>query len=126
MSERFRVVPVAAHESALGDETDGDTVFDAGVGEGERAERRGSVPILQYSREPNKYGPSHGHQDQTTLLDNLEFSGYLSSAAEEQKKLSPDLAVYDGQLKPLLRHLRCVSLPERLSICHRLLTVASL
>lgn len=56
MSERFRVVPVAAHESALGDETDGDTVFDAGVGEGERAERRGSVPILQYSREPNKYG----------------------------------------------------------------------
>lgn len=57
MSERFRVVPVAAHESAFGDETDGDTVvFDAGVGEGERAERRGSVPILQYSREPNKYG----------------------------------------------------------------------
>jgi len=57
MSERFRVVPVAAHESAFGDETDGDTVFDAaGVCEGERGERRGSVPILQYSREPNKYG----------------------------------------------------------------------
>lgn len=42
MSERFKVVPVAAHESAFGDETDGDAVFDAGVGERERAERRDS------------------------------------------------------------------------------------
>ncbi len=47
------VVPVAqADESAFGDATDGDSVFDAGAGE----ERRGSVPILRYSREPNKYG----------------------------------------------------------------------
>ncbi|KAF4095526.1 hypothetical protein G5714_023129 [Onychostoma macrolepis] len=70
MSERFLVVPVAqADESAFGDATDGDSVFDAGAGE----ERRGSVPILQYSREPNKY--------------------------EEQKKPSLDPAVYDGQLK---------------------------
>lgn len=53
MSERFMVVPVAhAEESAFGDEADGDSVFDAGAGE----ERRGSVPILRYSREPNKYG----------------------------------------------------------------------
>lgn len=44
-------------------------------------------------------GPSHGHQDQTTLLVNLEFSGYLSCAAEEQKKVSPDIVVCDGQLK---------------------------
>ncbi|KAL1248235.1 hypothetical protein QQF64_021553 [Cirrhinus molitorella] len=57
MSERFMVVPVVhADGSAFGDETDRDSVFDAGAGEGERAERRGSVPILQYSREPNKYG----------------------------------------------------------------------
>ncbi|KAK2870482.1 hypothetical protein Q8A67_024874 [Cirrhinus molitorella] len=73
MSERFMVVPVVhADGSAFGDETDRDSVFDAGAGEGERAERRGSVPILQYSREPNKY---------------------------EQKKLSPDLFSCDRQLK---------------------------
>ncbi len=44
-------------------------------------------------------GSSHRHQDQTTLLDNLECFRYLSSAAEEQKKPSPDPAVHEGQLK---------------------------
>lgn len=56
MSERFMVVPVDPGDAHAGEEdrVDGDSVFlDAGAGE---EERRGSVPILRYSREPNRYG----------------------------------------------------------------------
>ncbi|KAI7792895.1 putative solute carrier family 12 member 7 [Triplophysa rosa] len=55
MSERFMVVPVDRGDARAGeDRVDGDSVFlDAGAGEDER---RGSVPILQYSREPNRFG----------------------------------------------------------------------
>ncbi|KAA0705090.1 hypothetical protein E1301_Tti019159 [Triplophysa tibetana] len=54
MSERFMVVPVDRGDARAGeDRVDGDSVFlDAGAGEDER---RGSVPILEYSREPNRF-----------------------------------------------------------------------
>ncbi|XP_016339622.1 solute carrier family 12 member 7-like [Sinocyclocheilus anshuiensis] len=78
MSERFMVVPVAhAEESAFGDEADGDSVFDAGAGEGERAERRGSVPILRYSREPNKYGDGNPRESSPFINNTDDNKGNL-------------------------------------------------
>uniref|UniRef100_A0A671Q154 Solute carrier family 12 member 7-like n=1 Tax=Sinocyclocheilus anshuiensis TaxID=1608454 RepID=A0A671Q154_9TELE len=72
------VVPVAhAEESAFGDEADGDSVFDAGAGEGERAERRGSVPILRYSREPNKYGDGNPRESSPFINNTDDNKGNL-------------------------------------------------
>ncbi len=60
-------------------------------------------------------GSSHKHQDQTTLLDNLECFRYLSSAAEEQKKPSPDPAVHEGQLKEIFEMGGSARMTEHLS-----------
>lgn len=95
MSERFLVVPVAhAVESAFGGETDGDSVLDAGGGEGERAERRGSVPILQYSREPNKYGETAW--DHTDRKCRSELSHYNKRRAVmfviKERRARPELS----------------------------------
>ncbi|XP_016314297.1 solute carrier family 12 member 7 isoform X2 [Sinocyclocheilus anshuiensis] len=74
MSERFLVVPVAhAGESAFGDAPDGDSVFDAGAGE----ERRGSVPILRYSREPNKYGDGNPRESRPFINNTDDDKGTL-------------------------------------------------
>ncbi|XP_016374405.1 solute carrier family 12 member 5-like, partial [Sinocyclocheilus rhinocerous] len=74
MSERFLVVPVAhAGESAFGDAPDGDSVFDAGAGE----ERRGSVPILRYNREPNKYGDGNPRESSPFINNTDDDKGTL-------------------------------------------------
>ncbi|XP_059391410.1 solute carrier family 12 member 7-like isoform X1 [Carassius carassius] len=68
MSERFLVVPVAR---AFGDEPDGDSVLDAGD------ERRGSVPILRYSREPNKYGDGNPRESRPFINNTDDDKGTL-------------------------------------------------
>lgn len=66
MSERFMVVPVDRGDARAGeDRVDGDSVFlDAGAG---KDERRGSVSILEYSREPNRFGETLNYQEDTRL-----------------------------------------------------------
>ncbi|KAJ8413275.1 hypothetical protein AAFF_G00092710 [Aldrovandia affinis] len=54
MSERFVVVPVGQGDEAPA--VNDDQPVDGGAAEGNDADQPDAVPILEYSREPNKYG----------------------------------------------------------------------
>lgn len=55
MTDRFVVIPVGKDDEAPGGGSD-DPVAGSGGSEGDNTDPQDAVPILEYSREPNKYG----------------------------------------------------------------------
>nr|XP_023660324.1 solute carrier family 12 member 7-like isoform X5 [Paramormyrops kingsleyae] len=55
MTDRFVVIPVGKDDEAPGGGSD-DPVAESGGSEGDNTDPQDAVPILEYSREPNKYG----------------------------------------------------------------------
>ncbi|XP_056593857.1 solute carrier family 12 member 7 isoform X2 [Triplophysa dalaica] len=76
MSERFMVVPVDRGDARAGEKrVDGDSVFlDTCAG---KDERRGSVSILEYSREPNRFGAGNPRESSPFINNTDDEKGNL-------------------------------------------------
>ncbi|XP_030623113.1 solute carrier family 12 member 7 isoform X1 [Chanos chanos] len=94
MTERFVVIPVGHGDESIGEEVNRDPVPACSGAEGDSIELQRAVPILEYSREPNKYGDGNPKEN-SPFINNTDndkgnlYDGKNMALFEEEMDSNP-------------------------------------